>query len=239
MTRKKGAPTLDVHLSDIATAAVPTNRSPAFAFPSMPPDEPPRDGRVARSHRTIEHIVEALLELLERDGDLRPTAHQVARRAGVSRRALYLHFDSLEELFATATERRVREICGAWETPPLDAPVNERIDWFATRWASLLETLSPLRRAAALHEPFSKQVSDTLDQVRRWARDTVELTFLPELSACSDDERANLATALHHVTSSHAWDDIRRQGTDVQQARQALQRLLRALLLKPELTPTD
>lgn len=228
---------MDVHVSDVSTAAasttkpVSTTRATAFAFPAMPPDEPPRDGRVARSHRTIEHIVEALLELLERDGDLRPTAHQVARRAGVSRRALYLHFDSLEELFATATERRVREICGAWETPTPDDSLTDRIDGFATRWAQLLETLSPLRRAAALHEPFSKQVSDTLDQVRQWACSTVERTFQPELSACRDDDRTNLATALHHVTSSYAWDDVRRQGADVTQAREALQRLLRALLV--------
>ncbi len=183
----------------------------------------------ARSHRTIEHIVHALIDLLERDGELRPTAHQVARRAGVSRRALYLHFDSLEDLFATAAERRASEAFAAWEPPASDTPVQERIDWFVRQWAVLLEALLPLRRAAALHEPFSNQVSATLERTRQWAREAVERTFVNELSAVPDDQRENLATALLHATSSSAWDDLRRQGADVTQTREAMNTLLRAL----------
>src|SRR4029453_9198659 len=67
-----------------------------------PAPEPPSDGRVARSYRTNELLVQAVLEILEQDGHLRPTASQVARRAGVSRRALYVHFETIEELIATA-----------------------------------------------------------------------------------------------------------------------------------------
>jgi hypothetical protein len=58
----------------------------------------------------------------------------------------------------------------------------------------------------------------------------VELVFLPELSAVPESERPALATALHHVTSWYAWDDIRRQGTDIDDARGALQQILSALL---------
>lgn len=226
---------MHVHAPDIAssTSFVPTrplSTSPQFSA-RRTADDPPRDGRVARSHRTIEHIVQALLDLLERDGDLRPTAHQVARRAGVSRRALYLHFDSLEALFATATERRIGEVFAAWEPPPLDTPVEARIDWFVERWVELLEALLPLRRAAALHEPFSNQVSDTLDRTRQWAREAVEATFLPELAAVDDDERETLGNALLHATSSSAWDDLRRQGADITQARDAMHTLLRGLLM--------
>jgi TetR/AcrR family transcriptional regulator of autoinduction and epiphytic fitness len=185
---------------------------------------------MARSHRTIEHIILALLDLLERDGDLRPTAHQVARRAGVSRRALYLHFDSLEALFATATERRVSEVFAGWDPPGQDLPVEDRIDWFVGQWTLLLEALQPLRRAAALHEPFSNQVSTTLDRTRQLARDAVEQTFVAELSAVPEDEREALATPLLAATSASAWDDLRRQGADIEQARDAMDTLLRALL---------
>lgn len=231
---------MDVHVSDASVAApasstptippVTTTASSSFSFTATSSEpEPPRDGRIARSHRTIEHIVRALLELLERDGDLRPTAYQVAHRAGVSRRALYLHFESLEAVFATATERRVREVFTAWDPPGPDTRIGERIDWFTRQWSSMLEALGPLRRATALHEPFSNRVRSTLDRTRQWAREAVEHTFEPELSAVSDDERERLTAALHHVSSPSAWDDLRRQGADVPLAREAMHRLLHAL----------
>jgi TetR/AcrR family transcriptional regulator of autoinduction and epiphytic fitness len=192
--------------------------------------KPRIDGRVARSQRTVTHIVQALLELLERDGDLRPTAHQVARRAGVSRRALYLHFDSLDVLFATAAERRATEVFSAWESPTLDTPLSHRIDWFVRRWSALCEELLPLHRAAAVYEPFSSQVQETFERARQWGRSAVELVFLAELASGSPADRDTLARALHHVTSWTGWNDLRCQGASVDQASAAMKRLLTALL---------
>ena len=188
------------------------------------------DGRIARSLRTTDHIVEALLDLLERDGDLRPTVHQVADRAGVSRRAVYLHFDSLEALFATAVERRATEVCSSWQAPPPDTQLDERIEWFTHHWSVLSEALRPLRQAAAVHEPFSPQVHETFDRARRWARSAVELVFLPELTARAAHDRAPLRAALHHVTSWSGWDDLHRQGADDAEASAAVRLLLRSLL---------
>jgi AcrR family transcriptional regulator len=225
---------VDVHLPDAVPAALGPD-APASSTakpPSRPPERPRIDGRLARSQRTIEHIVQALLDLLERDRELRPTAHEVARRAGVSRRAVYLHFDSLEALFATAAERRASEVCATWNPPPHGTPLDERIEWFTQQWSTLCETLLPIHQAATVQEPESPQLSATLDRARRWSRDAVELVFLPELSATPEDQRAALATALHHITSWYAWDDLRRQGTDIEQARAALRQILRALLVR-------
>jgi AcrR family transcriptional regulator len=225
---------VDVHLPEAVPAVLGPDTPAASAAkpPSRPPERPRIDGRLARSQRTIEHIVLALLELLERDRELRPTAHEVARRAGVSRRAVYLHFDSLEALFATAAERRATEVTATWKPPPHSTPLDERIDWFALQWSTLCETLLPIHQAATVQEPESPQLSATLDRARQWSRDAVEHLFLPELSAQPDDQRAPLATALHHVTSWYAWDDLRRQGTDIEQARAALRQILRALLTR-------
>jgi TetR/AcrR family transcriptional regulator of autoinduction and epiphytic fitness len=202
----------------------------AFALAGGQQDKPHIDGRAARSQRTIAHIVQALLDLLERDGALRPTAHEVAQRAGVSRRALYLHFDSLEALFAKAAERRAAEICAAWEPPALDMPLSERIDSFVRHWSALCEALLPLLDAAALYEPVSRQVRATFDRSRCWARSAAELAFQPELSSSSGEDRDTLTRALHHVTSWMGWNDLRRQGADVDQAGRAMRRLLHALL---------
>jgi TetR/AcrR family transcriptional regulator, regulator of autoinduction and epiphytic fitness len=206
------------------------NSAPLAPHRTVGDGGPRIDGRLARSQRTIEHIVQAILELLERDGDLRPTAHQVARRAGVSRRALYLHFDSLEELFAIAAQRRAAEVCGAWEPPAAGTPLDTRIHDFTYLWSTLCEDLLPLRKAAAIYEPFSVAVASTFDRARRWARSTTELVFLPELAARAPAERASYRTALHHITSWSGWDDLRRQGAQVETARATLQLLLTRLL---------
>jgi AcrR family transcriptional regulator len=184
---------------------------------------------VARSHRTNDLLVRTVLEMVERDGHLRPTAGQVARRAGVSRRALYVHFETIEDLMATAIQRRAVEVCTRWETPVPDAPLDARVEWFCSRWSQLSEALVPLRRATAVHEPFSPQVGAVRQQTRRWARQAVEGVFGPELSSADDGERDALAIALHHATSWSAWDELRLQGADVDAARDAMRRLIAAL----------
>jgi TetR/AcrR family transcriptional regulator of autoinduction and epiphytic fitness len=223
---------LDLDITDMPPTSIeaPSPGHPTVVGSVDEARKPRIDGRVARSQRTVAHIVQALLELLEQDGDLRPTAHQVACRAGVSRRALYLHFDSLDVLFATAAERRASEIFSAWETPPPDAPLLRRIDWFVRHWSALCEAIVPLHRAAEVYEPFSSEVEETFDRARAWGRSAVELVFLPELACSSHDDRDTLARALHHVTSWTGWNDLRRQGASVKEAEAAMQRLLTALL---------
>lgn len=190
----------------------------------------PADGRVARSHRTVEHILKALLELVERDGHLRPTAHQVARRAGVSRRGLYLHFESIEDLFVLATERRVGEATESWEELSPETPLDRRIDWFCQQWETLVEVVNPVRRAAAVQEPFSLQIAGALERARRWTETAAERVFTPELAACTDQDRVVLLTALHHATSWSGWGDRRHSGVGANDASRAMHRLLRALL---------
>ncbi|HEV7762715.1 MAG TPA: TetR/AcrR family transcriptional regulator [Acidimicrobiales bacterium] len=201
---------------------------------TLPTPEPPTDGRVARSYRTNELLVQAVLEILERDGHLRPTASQVARRAGVSRRALYVHFETIEELIATAIERRAVEVCTEWEPPPLDAPLVRRVDGFCRQWSRLSEALVPLRRATAVHEPFSPQVGSVRQHTRQWARAVVEQAFEPELDPLPEREREALTRALHHATSWSAWDELRVQGADVEAACEAMRRLIAALLAPGE-----
>jgi TetR/AcrR family transcriptional regulator, regulator of autoinduction and epiphytic fitness len=198
---------------------------------SPPTSEPPSDGRVARSYRTNEQLVRAVLEIIERDGHLRPTASQVARRAGVSRRALYVHFETIEELIATALERRAVEVCTEWEDPSPDAPLDRRVELFCRRWADLSEALVPLRRAVAVHEPFSPQVGAVRQQTRTWARAVVEQAFSPELDPLTTAEREALGRALHHATSWSAWDELRTQGAATDAAHEAMRRLIAALLV--------
>lgn len=214
-----------------------TETDPVFQLADRPPlilhraDEPPADGRAARSHRTVERIVAAMVDLIENDGTLKPTADQVASHAEVSRRALYLHFDSLEEVFARALQRRTSELLVAWQWPSPTSSAEVRIDWFAAAWSELLEAITPLCTAATQFEPSSPVVSDALEEMRAWMRAATESIFKPELGRYGPNEQATVATALHFLTSYAAWTDLRRKGADTSVATDALRLLLRSLLV--------
>lgn len=116
------------------------------------------DGRTLRSLRTREAIVDATIGLLE-TGDLRPTAPRVADQANVSVRSVFQHFDDLETLHAAVVERLVDRV--AVLVVPVDAhlPLEVRIYRFVQQRAQLLEAVTPIRRAADVHGPFSAEIS--------------------------------------------------------------------------------
>ena len=58
------------------------------------------DGRLLRTERSRQLIIEALHELIN-EGILVPTAQNVADRAGVGIRTVFRHFADMETLFAT------------------------------------------------------------------------------------------------------------------------------------------
>jgi AcrR family transcriptional regulator len=67
-------------------------------------DSEPADGRVARSHRSRRAIIDAM-RALHAEGDLRPTAPRVAKRAGVSVRTVWQQFADMETLLVEADRR--------------------------------------------------------------------------------------------------------------------------------------
>jgi AcrR family transcriptional regulator len=189
------------------------------------------DGRVARSQRTFAAVVEAFLELLE-EGDLRPTAARVADRAGVSRRSVYVHFRDLDSLFAAAAERHYELRLGPLlAAGPLPAPLPDRIAAFADMKAARLERVSPVRRAAALQEPFSPAVAEQLRLARDRAAAEVEEVFAPELDALPCDQRGRVAAALTVAAAWATWDGLRRgRGLSYEESTGVLAHLLAGIL---------
>jgi AcrR family transcriptional regulator len=134
----------------------------------------------------------------------------------VSRRALYVHFETIEELIATAIERRPSRCAPSGSHHSLDAPLVRRVDGFCRRWSQLSRGPGAAAAGHAVHEPFSPQVGSVREHTRQWARAVVEQAFEPELDPLPEREREGLTRALHHATSWSAWDELRVQGADVE-----------------------
>ncbi len=67
------------------------------------------DGRVRRGAQNRDRILDALYALIG-EGELQPTAEQVARRAGVGERTVFRHFEDMETLHAELSGRLRREV---------------------------------------------------------------------------------------------------------------------------------
>jgi len=187
------------------------------------------DGRTLRSLRTREAIVDATIGLLE-DGDLRPTAPRVAARAGVSVRSVFQHFDDLETLHASVAERLVERVAVLVVPVPPELPVGERLDRFVHQRALLLEAVTPIRRAADVHGPFSTEITARLRAGQAFLRDEVVRTFSPELDAAGDDGH-DLLDSLDVALSWSTWEGIRAViGRDQATAERVMRRLAAAVL---------
>ncbi len=100
------------------------------------------DGRVQRSVRSRERILEALVELVQ-EGELQPTGEQVATRAGVGLRTVFRHFEDMESLYAEIQARLQRLFQPLLAAPLVEGGLRERAS----------ERMAPFKRS---------------DRLRRW-----------------------------------------------------------------------
>lgn len=195
---------------------------------------PPQiDGRIARSVRTREAVVDALLELLN-EGDLQPTAQRIAQRANVSLRLVFHHFEDLETIYTEVQRRQIERTAPMFHPAISPAgPLNRRITELVAQRTRILEFISPVRRHAVLRAPFAQTIAKLLAGAREMARDQIAEVFERELSAMPAAERRDVLNALAVAMSWEAWEFMRRQqGQSETDARRVVERTIRALLVK-------
>jgi TetR/AcrR family transcriptional regulator of autoinduction and epiphytic fitness len=184
------------------------------------------DGRIARSRRTREKLIDALISLIE-DGDLRPTAPRIAERAGVSMRSIYHHFDDLELLFADATARELDRIAPLLSRLATAGSLDDRLDALVTQRARVYEAVTPIRRASLLQEPFSAQIQAVRATLHSWSRKELAGVFESELATRGEPERAELLDALDAAANWTNWNTMR---SDMHLSPEAAQGVLRTTL---------
>lgn len=171
-------------------------------------EAPPVDGRTARAQRTRDAIVDACVALVDA-GDVRPTAPRIAEQAGVSVRSVFQHFDDLETLFALVAERAVVGLADL--VGPIDPalPFDERLARFVAQRVELLEALTPIRRAAAVHAPFSPGIRQRLAAGHDLLRAQLATVFGPELGDLDDAAREQVLDLLDLAATWSSWDVLR------------------------------
>ena len=189
-----------------------------------------RDGRTVRAERTRQALVEALLGLLD-EGQPKPTAAEIAARAGVSERSVFQHFPDRETLLEAVAREQYKRVVPTLVPVDSSLPLEQRIEQFARQRARLYERIGGVRRAGLLIEHESSSVAGWLATARQAKSAETERVFRRELDSVAADDREPLRAALVMVCSWAAWDSWRtHQRLSVARSRAALEVALRALL---------
>jgi TetR/AcrR family transcriptional regulator, regulator of autoinduction and epiphytic fitness len=187
---------------------------------SATPDQ--RDGRTVRAERTRQALVDSLLSLLD-EGQLTPTAAEIAARAGVSERSVFQHFPDRETLLEAVAREQYDRVVPTLRPVDSTLPLPERIEQFTAQRARLYEQIGGVRRAGLLVEHESSSVAGWLATARQAKASDVERVFRRELDAIPADDQDAVRAALITLCSWSAWDSWRtHQRLSVARARAAL-----------------
>jgi AcrR family transcriptional regulator len=188
-----------------------------------------RDGRVLRGELTRRRVVDALLALID-ERSHRPSAREIAERAGVSLRSMYVHFEDREALFLAVAAEHARRIGELIDPIPPSAAFEERLAEWTRQHALIYEASAALRHAATIEAAGSPAIEASSANGRAFLRAWLEEVFAPELDALDPGERAWRSALAESVSSGQLWDRLRESGLDPERARLACIDALRSAL---------
>ena len=183
------------------------------------------DGRRQRSERSRKQIIEATFELL-REGDIRPSATDVAQRAGVGLRTVFRHFEDMESIFEEMTED-LKKIVMPIVLAPLEAThwrgrLMESVD----RKARIYELVFPMQVALLARRFGSDFLQRQYEYEVNLVRSTLQ-SILPD--AIVTDRTLFSAIEVNHTFAT--WRRLREdQSLSVEAATETIKRIMSALI---------
>jgi AcrR family transcriptional regulator len=167
------------------------------------------DGRHRRRQRNREAVVDALLELYG-EGNLEPSASEVAGRAGSSPRSLFRYFEDVDDLCGEAIRRQEQRVRGLVEIDiATSAPLAERIAALVESRVALFEASGTVGQVARIRAPFQPLIAAELAQGRTFLRNQVKKLFAAELGALDADQATAVLSAIDVLCSYEGYQLMR------------------------------
>jgi AcrR family transcriptional regulator len=207
----------------IDTETEPTHLTSAERVPDEGPRPATTDGRQLRRERNREAVVEALLDLYSQ-GNLRPSAEEIAIRSGLSPRSLFRYFDDVDDLIREAVDRQIER---AIPLVPIDvtpdAPVAAKVAALVDQRFRLFGAVGNAAAVLRLRSPFQPLLAVSLAQNRAFLRSQMERLFAPELAAMDPGAAASAVAAADVLASFESRHLLcNDQGLDLDQARSVM-----------------
>lgn len=188
-------------------------------------EHPKLDGRLNRSVVTRNKIVETLTTLIL-EGQISPTAEQVALRANVGLRTVFRHFDNMDALY-----REISIDVDAQIKPLLQARLDgqtwqERLVQSIGVRSEIYDRTAAMHVAAQVHRHESVYLTQNLMESARLQRDLLQRLLPPDVA-----HNKPFLDALDLVLSFESWIRLRReQSLSATEATAVMELTVQALL---------
>ena len=150
-------------------------------------------------------MLDAMIALVDR-GNVRPTADEVAKEAGVGIRTVFRHFSDMETLYAALAERSDEAGLAGFADSCPGGTLEDRVRDLVRRRVEFLERYGARVRASSILRRRSPVLDKQMRLLSRVAGEQ-NLRWLPEL----DEADADVAHALEATLSWGHWDQLRRE----------------------------
>ncbi len=171
-------------------------------------DEVTVDGRRARSQRSHDAVVDALLTLC-REGNYRPNAAEVAERAGVSVRTVFRLFEDLDSLVEIAVEQQWERIGSLHDAPDASGTRAERVAALASQRIAIHGAVAPIVRGGRHLIDQSSALRHAIRERRHLLREQLEVQFERELRGRTATDARELMSALEVACSFESIEYLR------------------------------
>ncbi len=183
------------------------------------------DGRRLRTERSRQAIIDAALAYME-EGNLAPTAQQIADRAGLGIRSFFRHFEDMGALSA-AVDQQIRTSYEAlFLGGDREGSLHERIEHAVSRRADAYETVRNLVLATAAQSWRYAELRANYARCQRGLRKDID-DWLPELNRLPAARRE----AVDAISSFEMWHRLREhQGLSKKASIEIVTDLLKGLV---------
>ena len=190
-------------------------------------DDAATDGRVLRGQRNREAIVDAMVEMYEQ-GNLRPTAGQVAEAAGLSTRSVYHHFDDMKSLALEVTSRSEARMRPPDFAVMPNVELDERICMFVEHRFDRWRQTSAVVRAGLLAEYDSHVVAELMVLGREARIEEIRTVFADAVDGADQDSTFAGLDVVFGYDTWHRLIDLRQ--LDPKRAAHLVAKMARSLI---------
>lgn len=166
------------------------------------------------------------------EGQVPPSAADLAERAGVSVSSVFRYFENLDDLQRETVRRYFERFAPLFEVPDAGAGTTEdRIAAYVDARLRLYETIGPIARLSRARAAEQPQLAETLAETREGFAEQVRTHFATDLAGATPAEADDRAALVDVLTSFEAWDLLQGpHGRSPTQLRRAWISGVRALL---------
>ena len=155
---------------------------------------PEVDGRILRSQKSQNIILESIINLII-NGNLYPTAEEVAKESGIAIRTVFRHFDDMETLLMKVDESINLKVINDEKEIKLDSPLNTRLSLIIDERIYYYDKYENIMIATITQLPKYKILQKRYPEYQKLLRKRTE-RIIPEILSLKSTDQEFLDASL-------------------------------------------